>query len=243
MATIKKNTYGVVVMDILQNMKQIFKDATITPVQVLWWVQVVANRLRYQRIKEMDMAGRYLTTYPKVTVLMDNNFKPFRHYIEIPESVYDFESERGVDYISYWEADRSCCDGPVFTDELFSWTKPSIARSLFWNKDTTPSTKMPFAYRVGDRIYFLGTECIKLDFVEIGLYAALSPGHVCSWDEEIPLGPEQIIHIWPEIQRIGLFALQTPRERVADGADTFAQMAAQKGGIKEMRQPQQQEAE
>jgi hypothetical protein len=71
-----------------------------------------------------------------------------------------------------------------------------------------------------NRVYILGTECIVVTDVEIGILSALDPSQVCSLDDDIPLPAELIGVLQKEILQLGRFIMLVPSEREVDGDDS-----------------------
>lgn len=80
---------------------------------------------------------------------------------------------------------------------------------------------MPYWYRVGDRIYFLGTECINICGIEIGLYLSLAPDTVCDLDEPFPFPDELIVIMQRHVLDLGRFVLMMPTDRVNEGTTSL----------------------
>lgn len=236
-------SYRFVANDILEDLKQKHDDFEISLIQVVYWIQIVANRLRYKRIEE-NRTGKYLSTYADVEIKFDNNFNPARKYIDLPAKVYDFPEEQAISYITYCFESEDCCDGPQFSLVNFMPTTPERSMRLYFNEYEKPTSKNPYFYRVGERLYFLGIECVNVECVEVGLFSSLDPGVICDLDQEISISDEQIVLLKYEVMNIGRFAMQIPKERINDGADSTTQQLFQTGtGLPAVPQPQQSESQ
>lgn len=99
-------TYRFVVYDIEKNLKASFDDADFTFNQILYWVQVVANRLRLQHNMATN-SDLFTSTFNSVTVNTDTKG---RKYIDLPVQVMDLPSNGGIIYITY-NLDTNKCEG------------------------------------------------------------------------------------------------------------------------------------
>lgn len=215
-------TYRFVVSDLEKSLNQAFDDSDITQVQILYWVQAVANKLRaqYYNLKKEDA---FVSTFSPVVVHTDSKG---RKYIDLPNQILDLRFDAGVVYITY-NFDTCCCNGDPMAQVVFERTHVSKLRVLYMDPYTTPKPKNPYFYRIGDRvngvdvnrIYLLGLECVKISDVEIGILSSLDPRTICSLDDEIPL-PDELIHdLIMEVLKLGRFVMLVPDERLNDGND------------------------
>lgn len=214
-------TYRFVSYDISETLKQNYDDAEVNLIQIIYWIQVVANRLRAARIPITE-GGMYLSVFDSVPVKMDTAHTPVRKYIELPEDIYDFPFEMAVNYITYCINSGDCCQGPAFAQANFTPTTPLKSRRLYFGPYEKPSPSNVYFYRVGDKIYFLGIECIEVKCLEAGLYTALDPTQVCDLDEEIPVSADQIEIIKFQVMKIARFATLIPKDLVNDGTGQIA---------------------
>lgn len=216
--------FRTVVFDFLTNFKRSFDDADIRPVQVLFWAQVISNRLNTDRLENPNETTPYISTYSSVPVATDvNGWK----YIDLPVQILDISNDRGVHVLTYNE-ETCCCEGPIYAQRFFQPTKMSEAHRLYGDPYEKPSPSNPYFYRVANkvdtvivnRIYLLGLECIVVSDVKIALLEALDPRQTCSMDDEIPLPPDLIVELQRQMLALGRFVQMVPDERVNDGSDT-----------------------
>jgi hypothetical protein len=215
-------TYRYVVYDIEKSLKKSFDDADITFNQILYWVMVVANKLRLQHtlVTNTDL---FTSTYCPVEVLTDDKG---RKYIDLPVQIMDLPNNAGVVYISY-NVDTCSCKGPAFAQTFFEGVNLGEVQHLYLDKYTTPSAKSPYFYRVGDRangvdvnrIYLLGLECVNVTDVEIAVKTSLNPKDICDLDDNLPLPDELIQMLITEVLQLGRFVMMIPEERVNIGED------------------------
>ncbi len=218
-------TYRHVLYNVLESYKKVHDDTTVQPAQVVFWIQVVTNRLRRENKEEIGLA-RYLTRFCSVPVYTDANCKN-QKYIDIPTDVFDMDNDKGIQYITYNYDTGCCCTGPNFSQVQFQPTSPGESMRLQMDEYERPSPKQPYFYRVTginncdnvNRIYFLGLECIDVSDVEIGIVCSQDPSQVCNLDEEIPLPEWLIEELITRVLNLGRFILISPQERVNDGSD------------------------
>ena len=213
-------TYRYVVYDLQKNFNAAFDDANFTRNQILYWVQVVANRLRVQH-NAITNSDLFTSTFSSVSVQVDNKG---RKYIDLPVQVMDLPNNSGIVYITY-NVETCKCSGPAFAQTWFQGTSIGAVQHLYLDEYTKPSVKNPYFYRVGDkvdgvsvnRIYLLGLECIEIEDVEIAVKASLDPKKVCNLDDNIPLPDELIQELMMQVLQLGRFVMLMPSENVNDG--------------------------
>ena len=215
-------TYRFVVSDLEKSLNQTFDDADITQVQIIYWVQVIANSLRakFYNLKKEDI---FVSTFSPVIVNTDSKG---RKYIDLPNQILDLKFDAGIVYITY-NFDTCCCGGDPMSQVIFERAHISKLRVLYMDPYTTPKPKNPYFYRIGDRVngvdvnrvYLLGLECVKITDVEIGILSSLNPKTICNLDDEIPL-PDELVHeLIMEVLKLGRFVMLVPDERLNDGND------------------------
>ena len=218
-------TYREVAYNTLESYKKVFDDTTLQLSQVVFWIQVVTNRLRYENKKDKSLQ-KYLTRFCSVPVKTDANCKD-RKYIDLPTEIMDMDNDKGVHYITYNYDTGSCCTGANFTQVQFQPTTPAESMRLAMDEYEKPSAKQPYFYRITgvddcdnvDRLEFLGLECIEVTDVEIGVMCSLNPSQVCDLDSEIPLPDWLVEELIIRVNNLGRFILVSPQELVNDGSD------------------------
>lgn len=216
-------TYRYVIYDLDKSFNAAFDDADFTLNQIMYWVMVVANRMRLQQTVATN-TDLFTSTFNNVPVLTDTKG---RKYIDLPAQIMDLPNNSGVVYISYNE--ETCkCEGPSFAQVWFQGVNLGSVQHLYLDEYTKPSAKNPYFYRIGDhidgvkvnRIYLLGLECIDVVDVEIAIKATLDPKQVCSLDDEIPLPDEMIQDLMMQVLQLGRFVMLMPKENINDGEDS-----------------------
>ncbi|RLI49125.1 hypothetical protein DRO61_05540 [Candidatus Bathyarchaeota archaeon] len=213
-----------VVDDISKDLKQVADDKKIERAQVAYWVLMVGNRLKSQHIQKRD-SGMFLHTYvgvpvEKVASSSNPNTVEGRKRIKLPASIFDFNKDRGIDYISYWIDDEVDCP-PEFTNKTFTRTTPKTSAILYMDEYTKPSPSNPYWYLTGmEYVYFLGIEKVDVESIEIGLYSTFDP--LTEIDLDAPFDfPEELLNVLKrQVLDLGRFVLQIPEERRNDGVST-----------------------
>lgn len=216
-------TYRYVVYDLQRSFNSAFDDADFTFNQILYWVQVVANRMRVQQqlITNSDL---FTSTFSSVPVQTDSKG---RKYIDLPTEIMDLPHNAGIVYITY-NLETCKCEGPVFAQKWFQMTTIGSVQHLYLDEYTKPSASNPYAYRVGDkvdgvsvnRIYLLGLECVNVSDLEIAIKSSLNPKEVCNIDDNISLPDELIQELMMQVLQLGRFVMMMPKENVNDGSDS-----------------------
>lgn len=215
-------TYRYVIYDLDKSFNAAFDDADFTLNQIMYWVMVVANRMRLQQTIATN-TDLFTSTFNNVPVLTDTKG---RKYIDLPAQIMDLPNNSGVIYITYNE--ETChCEGPSFAQVWFQGVNLGSVQHLYLDEYTKPSAKNPYFYRIGDhidgvkinRIYLLGLECVDVIDLEIAIKATLDPKQVCSLDDEIPLPDEMIQDLMMQVLQLGRFVMLMPKENINDGED------------------------
>jgi hypothetical protein len=216
-----------VVDDIAKDLKQVFDDKVIEKSQIAYWVLLVGNRLKSQHIAKND-SGAYVHAFANVQIQItavgsNPNDIAGRKRIELPEAIYDYDKDGGIEYISYWDQESvsvDCIDAPEFTNRTFTRTRPIETERLYMTKEERPSPRNPYFYRQGKYIYFLGIECVDVSTVEIGIYSTFDPLTIIDLDDEFEFPEELLLILKRQVLDLGRFALKIPEDRKNDGEDT-----------------------
>ncbi len=212
-----------IVDDIAKDLKQVFDDKVVQQSQIAYWVLMVANRLKSQHVAKRD-SGMFMHTFAKIPVLTHasvNNPDEVdkRKYFILPESIYDYNKDGGIEYISYYIEDEKPSCPPPFTRQTFTRTTPSTAQRLYYTPDETPCPTQPFFYVTGEHVYLLGIECVEVAYIEIGIYNTLKPLDKIDMGAELDFPDELLIILKRQVVDLGRFTLMMPQERINDGAD------------------------
>lgn len=202
MATWRKVSY-----DILTALKLRYDDASITLAHVVYWVGIYANRLLILHQKKRD-SGAYLSEFV-ITPSLIHFDAGGRAYFDLPAAIYDYDNDKGIDYISYYP------DG--FKRVTFSRTTRAIARRLYFTTEETPQPDNPYFYRIGSRIYILGLECIQIPALDVGLRTTLEDVEPCDLDEEMNFPGELLPVLQRQVMDLGRWVLMMPADRTNTG--------------------------
>lgn len=222
MATILRH----IVDDISEDLKQTLDDRTIQSTQIAYWVIMIANRLLFQHIGKRN-SGTFLNVFDNVPVetasksTSPNEIKG-RKFIRLPKSIYDYDKDGGIDYISYClDFDQEGCP-PAFTNVTFDRTTPGKSRRLYFSKFEIPSPERPYFYVVHDYVYLLGIECVDIGSLEIGIYSTIDPVEKIDLDAPFDFPDELLIVLKRQVVDLGRFALLMPEEKTNDGENKTA---------------------
>jgi hypothetical protein len=222
-------TLRVIVDDLMKDFKQQFDDKQLQKSQIAHWVIMIGNRLLSQHIGKRD-SGAFLSIYAGVpievsaTTTNPNDIQGRKHII-LPTSIFDYNKDGGVEYISYYndKAEPGC--PPPFTRQTFTRTTPSDVSRLYMSGFEKPDPKNPYWYRAGNYIYLLGIECINPKEIEIGIYSTIKPINDPDTDlDKVFNFPEElIIQLKKQVLDLGRFVMVIPEERINDGIDSEQQ--------------------
>lgn len=212
-----------IVDDIAEDLKQTLDDKTIQPIQIAYWIILIGNRLKFQHIGKRD-SGSFLNVYDEVPVetktisKLPNEIKN-RKYIRLPRSIYDYNKDGGIEYISYCLDDPQEGCPPPFTNVTFDRTTPSKSHRLYFSKYEKPSPAQPYFYVVHDYVYLLGIECVDIKTLEIGIYSTLDPVTEIDLDKPFDFPDELLSILKRQVIDLGRFSLLMPEEKINDGAN------------------------
>jgi len=207
-------TIRYVVYNLLNSLKQIYDDASLTPFKVFFWVMTLADQLRYQHIVK---SGTGAFVY-KFDVVVEVDSVTGRNFFTLPSGIYDMENDGAVQYITYSPGvDLSL---PLFASTTFTRTSPEKAARLYFREDEKPKPQNPYFYRQNEKIFLLGVEEINLTSLEVGLITSLNPADL-TIDIDLPL--DLPAHLLPILERrildLGRFVMQIPVDKINDGSD------------------------
>lgn len=205
--------YREVIYEIWSDLKLTKDDADISLYSVLYWVCVFGDRLKSQHIEKKD-SGYFLTTFGQVPVESDSTTG--RKYITLPTSIYDFNDDKGINYISY-DYTIDINNEPTFTSVTFTRTSPTQSKALYWTEEETPTPSNPYFYRIQNSIYFLGIENINVANVEVGLFSTFDPRNVKDLEDEFDFPQELLPILIQQVLGLGKFVLQVPMDRTNTG--------------------------
>lgn len=215
-------TYRYIAYDLQKSLKKNFDDADITFSQIVYWIIVVANKLRVGQYLQTN-TDLFTSTFTSVAVEKDVKG---RKYVALPHQVMDLPNQRGIKYLAYTFGDSS--SGNSFAQTFFQPTFTGQVQHLYLDEYTKPSPKNPYFYRIGqdfngvsvDRLYLLGIENIEVEDIEMAIISTLDPKTIVNLDDEIPLPDELVLDLTTQILQLGRMILMTPEERINQGSDS-----------------------
>jgi hypothetical protein len=206
------STFRYAIYSVLEGLKSAFPDADIDESQAFYWFATTSNLFRKRHLQTTP-TGAYLTKFTGVPVLYDGA----RQYIELPGAIYDYVFEKGISYMSY---DMPGSIPPTFAQTFFQFVQAAEIHRLYYSQYETPTPKNPYAYRMKDKLYLLGTEKVSLKTLEIALYAAIDPRITMNdLDSDCGLNEEQVADVTKEVLNLGRWTLSIPSYRIEDGTD------------------------
>src|SRR3972149_6207195 len=205
--------------------------------QILFWCSFFINEYRYKKSVSQNSigfqfdSGAYLSIFSNIPVITatgttNPNIIAGRKYIEIPISIYDFNNDEGIKYISYTDFFKSC--QPSFTATKFTRTSPTKAQRLYFSEYEKPSPNNPYFYRVGRYCYFLGIDEIDVPYLEAGLITTFNPFTATALDEPLDVGEEALAVITKQVLDLGRFMMLVPEDLLNDSKDTNAPQSVPK---------------
>lgn len=214
-----------VIDDIAVTLKQTFDDKAIQRSQIAYWILLIGNTLKSQHILKRD-SGAFVSTFTNIPLLLstnsvDRNLVKDRKYFVLPETIYDFDNDRAIEYMCYVSDGGPHCP-PQFTRQTFTRTSPKLAERLYYSRYEKPSPKNPYFYRIGNYIYTLGLENVDVKFLEVGLYTALDPLTKINIDEYFDFPDELMTILRRNVIDLAKYSYVFPQERANDGENTTA---------------------
>ena len=190
---------------------QFFDDQKISDAQLEMWILgwgdvLCRNHLAQQTPWDQGRSGFFLRTFVQNILLDDTgeftDGNPLcRKYIALPQSIYDFHSDAGVDYMCYYGGTTPCTNcPPPFTKIMFTRTTPMLMNAIGRTEYERATPKNPYFYREQDRLWLLGLETSPLAFVskvELGLLTTLPSFLSVDPDDDLRI-PE---HLLPLVKR------------------------------------------
>jgi len=224
-----------IVDDLQVLLKQTYDDKEFQDIQVAYWCTIIGDRLKSQHIQKRE-SGAFLSVYADVPVstfasTTNPNQIKNRKYIELPEYIYDYNLDGGIEYVSYYDKDDNC-GSEKWKNVKFNRTSPAKAESLYYSPYTTPTTSNPSFYRVDKYLYLLGLECSNVDAVEIGIYMILPSVTTVDLDADWPFPAELLSVLQRNVLDLARFGLMIPEQAKintgSDGNDNTQDVPTQK---------------
>lgn len=207
-------TWRELLHDVLEIYKQSFDDAEISISQIAYWAKIISDRLLYTHIsKRFD--GDFLREFEVPVMGRDTGFDGEQAYFSLPQAIYDFKNERGIEYITYQNTRQIKRERATYIQ--FTRTKPSLLPTLYMDDFLKPSSANPYYYRVGDEIRLLGVECSIMSHVKVGLHVTASDLNCIDLDDPVDIPAHLVSTLQRELVDMGRFAMLTPGDSINDG--------------------------
>jgi hypothetical protein len=224
----------IVVDDIRKSIRQVFDDANITPAQVTYWVRIASNKLLSQHISKRS-SGAYLSTFDNIPVLISSassnpSIVKARKFIQLPGEIFDFDNDRGLEYLSYTSDGGPLCP-PRFTQVTFTRTTFKKSHWLYKSPYTEPSPANPYWYRTKHNIYLLGVEKINVPVLEMGAYMTVDPIEMLdiNYDANFEFPAELMGTLKIQVMELAKWSYVFPREsRANEGSEELENKTLQK---------------
>jgi len=206
-------------------LKQLPASSSIPLNQVYLWASYFINKFIYLKSGIVD-SGEYLFIIPNVGVSVvlpaseDVNLVAGRKYSILPRSILDFEGDRGIEYVTWYNNLDPA--HPLATP--FMRTTSAKAHRLYLSTYEIPSPSNPYFYRHGKYIGYLGIDDVVVTQVEMGLKCPFDPfSGDYSIDDDISIIDEFADDIQRSVLEMGRFELMMPTDRTVDADQTGTQ--------------------
>lgn len=211
-----------IVYEVMETIRQTFDDKKVSVAQAAHWVIIVGNRLLSQHIAKRS-SGKFLNVYIVPVMVSEETVLPNlikgRKYIEIPEQIFDFDMDKGVEYMAYYDPEEEC--DPEYKFKTIQRTTPSEVQWLMLNDFTKPSPKNPYFWRSGPIFPLVGIEAMPIKQIEVGVYQTISS--VDKIDIDAPFEfPEELLEVLKrQVVDLARFSFLFPEDnKKNDGQDS-----------------------
>jgi len=226
-------TYREIAYSVLTTLKQDGDDSELTISHIVYYIDLVLNRLRAQHIQKSP-TGALLTLFNNVSVVVGTDGAK---YIELPVAIYDFVNDKGIDFVSYSTFPAAGCEDLHIP---FTWVEPSKVHRMYLDKYEKPSPSNPYMFRIANKVYLLGIECVDIKDISIALYTAIDFSKNCDIDTEVDITSEHMLLVEYQVLELAKFGTTTIKDNVNDGDDTTSILNRVKTQ-QQVPQPQQQQ--
>ena len=207
-------TYRFVVYSILEAIKESKDDSDLKRNTVIFWTQVITNRLIQQRLSKRKInSGEFLSHIGQIQVNIDG----IRKYALMPSPIIDLENDNGIEQVTYYLEDFEYCDQPMTIP--FEKTSPAKVWSLYAIPVRKPTPSKPKMAREGSNLYLYGIENVNVQYIDMWLYTAINPQHLIDLDTDIPLAEDQIEVLINKVMGMARFAMLLPNDKTNIGGD------------------------
>jgi len=207
-------TYRYVAYSVLQAIEESKDDSDLKRNTVIFWTQVIANRLIQQRLqKRRIQSGEFLSHIGQIKVQVSG----VRKYVTMPDSIIDLENDNGIHLVTYYLDDYKYCDSAMSVP--FEKTSPAKIWSLYAIPIRNPKPKAPKMAREGSSLFLYGIEKINVQYIDMWIYTAIDPVHLIDLDAEIPIAEDQVEVLINKVMGMARFAILLPNDKTNIGSD------------------------
>lgn len=222
-------TYRYVAYSVIQAIKEWKDDSEVKRNTVIFWAQIVANRLIQQRLgKRKIQSGEYLSKVGGIQIQVDGR----RKFVTLPSDIVDLENDNGIEQVTYHLEDFDYCDSPM--DVPFEKTSPAKIWSLKAIGIRTPKPMAPKMARENSNLYLYGIEQVNVSTVDMWIYAAIEPVHLVNLDSEIPISEDQVEVLINRVMGLARFAMLFPDDKTNLGGDLNSTLGKNKTAISQV---------
>ena len=213
-------TIRTIANDFIESFNQTNPEKLINFPQVVYWAAAIADQLRSQHIQKRNSKA-YVHIFPEVPIEIETvagkDSVPGRKFVTLPAIIYNFNDDKGIDYISYGH-DSDVCGRPGFTYGSFTRTTPGESKRLYMKQMEVPSVENPHYMPLGDKkVYLLGLESSDVNSVEMGLFLTIDPIESIDIDAELELPDDLKYVIIRQLYDLGRFVFMIPEDNKNDG--------------------------
>ena len=205
-------TYRYAAYSIQTTLKQNFDDADLSIQQIVFYLNVMINRLKYQHLKKDPLRnGAYLAIYDSVVVTPSQGYS----YFTLPSHIYDLPHDKGISFIAYQRRNK----GEWLT---INFTRTTADRVWRLRKDAyeKPTSQNPYFYRVGEVVHLIAEDTLNITRVVLGIYGAISSALQYNLDDEMPILEEHVESLLYAALNLSRFSTVVTPDRDNDGSDT-----------------------
>ena len=211
---------SVIVDEIRTTIKQTFDDKVVSRAQVAYWVIIVGNQLLGKHISKRT-SGAFLNTYivPVITATETNlpNIIKGRKYIELPAAIFDFDKDRGIEYMAYYNPDENC--KPEYSIKTIDRIGPMELQWTRLNKRTAPSPDSCYFWRAGNIFPIVGIESVPVKEIEVGIYQTISPLEKIDINAPFPFPQELMDTLKRQVTDLARYSFLFKESGINDGSD------------------------
>jgi hypothetical protein len=235
-------TLRYLIYDALEALRQNLDDRNIQPSQVAFWTINIANRLKAQHIEKSKRDSMaFMTPFVLPVIVPTASERPYanRKYFDLPAVIFDFDLDKGIDYIVYASNGNPGCP-PNLLGTSFTRTRPANLATYATLSYTRPCPNNPYYYRTTQHVVLSGIETIDVKFLEVGLYTAIPSVNDINIDDPFEFPEELNAILIRQLLDLGRFAVTMPADKINDGTQELSAQPFQGklASVNQLSQPQ-----